>query len=387
MNLARGLAWGGVGLLTCAVTMTQAAEPTPAAVNAGSVYLRAAAMLPDLTADEELLLRELTPGGPRQTEVNQLRRKCQTALQELEEGSRLAECDFGANTPAAGPEASSPHLVDVRRLLWVATWDARHALAEQQYGAGRERALAVLRMGRHVSQVAGAGYATVLTGYTIEQRVIELLAEFAPRLPPDTRRAILAGLDAAPRRQPMIAALRAEREATTRWMRECLAQNPDVWESIVLGLINGEPAEVAQRLRSRPLTRQRLAAQVDAFDAACAQLIAAMAAPWPRREAAVRQAEVEALESVRPLGVFLQPALSMVQFEALIEIHERMLRAGLAHLDANAAAFAEQVDPVTGQPFELRTRDDGFELHTTTIGIDDRPIALGFGVLLRPEKD
>lgn len=388
MNLARGLAWSAVGMLTWGAVAVSAAEPAPATTNAALVYWQALALLPEFTDAEQRLLEESPTGDDHRAEVEQLLGKCQHALRLLDRGARLAECDFGVDAEADGPHTLLPHLTQLRQLARVALADARHALAQQRYGPGVERTLATLRLARHVGQGTDDGFIALLVSRAMEQRVVELLAEFAPRLPPEARQALRAGLDAAPRRQPLLDALRAERRMFVGWMRRELTADPEAWRRTLDGFVADAPAAQAESLREQPPTPAQLAAQIDALDAAYAQLIAALGAPLAEREAAIRQVLAKAQAPGQPLVAVIVPQLSNIQrVDIGGEIRERMLRAGLARLDADAAAFAEQVDPVTGQPFELRARDDGFELHTTTIGIDDRPIALGFGVLLRAEKD
>jgi len=202
-------------MVVCGLQTTSAwADSTDIGVNAALRYWQAFAVMPELTKEQETLVRtwkviDLDKKSGSVVKSSGL------ALRLLQQGAAMGACDWSVDWEN-GVSAVLPHLGKARRLARLAMLRARHCLAEGKKGQAVSDALACIALARHVG--TGGAMVQTLVCWAIENDAVGFLAEKLGDMDRASLRELKRLLAKLPKEVTFSDAMRGERRFVADWL-------------------------------------------------------------------------------------------------------------------------------------------------------------------------
>jgi hypothetical protein len=355
----------------------RADAPPGLGANAALTYWQAFAALPKLTDAEQKQLNVGCLTVPLDAHAREVVDRAAYALRMMHRGAALPRCDWGIGWEEEGIGVRLTHAAGARALSALACLRARLRFEEGKNAEAVDDIVAGMTLGRHVGR--DGVYVMLLTGYAIEQHMMEALALYLPQLDAGTVKGLKARLDALPPGGNPATALRFEEKWALNWFISKIKEAKD--KESLLALLSrfwgtpekgrafleecGGTAEgvlkVAEETRQcYALTTKKLSLPLDQFEK-----------EWAREESKL---------AGDPVFKLLFPAVDKVRrAQARIDVRRALLAAALAIRLDGRDALKRRPDPVIGGPFEYVPFEGGFELRSKLEQQDGKPVALTVG--------
>jgi hypothetical protein len=361
-----------------------AEAPSGLAANAALKYWQAFAQLPKFTDAEQTKLVSDSLTMPLDAHTKEIVAKSEYAFKMMHYGAALPDCAWGYGWEEDGVEIRLPNCIAARTLAALACLRARLLFDEGRNAEAIDDIIATLTMARHCT--LDCSLIAVLVGYTIEQRLGELIAIHLPNLNADAIKKLKTRLEAVPAgSSPSVSMLQSEQK-TLDWFVRKVKETKD--EASLLAFLklfdmfeanNPNPGEKARTFlkecggtadgilqfaaQSRPsydVLAKKLMLPLDQFD----------------REF---KAESEKQAS-NPVYKIFFPALEKVRrAQAQADVRHALLWAAIAVQLDGREALKDHPDPVIGGLFEYVGFEHGFELRSKFKGKDGKPLVLTVG--------
>lgn len=361
----------------------QGVEPRPDLnANAALKYWRGFANLPKLDKDEqEKITQEAAtmPLTPRVKEVVQL---ADWALHELYSGAAVPDCAWGI-TWEDGIGARLPEQQPGRLLAATACLRARLRFEEGHNAAAVDDLIAALTLARHLS--LDGSLIGVLTHIAVENRALETLATYLPKLKAADLKVLLARLDRLPAGSNSAYALvRGEEKGFLDWFEKKVRSFKDREQLVTfLDALLENPGAKNKSEKGKALLEacggnaEGILKQCEEARPFYATFAKKLALP-PDEFAKEFAAERKRMEK-NPVFTLFVPALDKVRpAEARLEVRQAMCRAAIAVLLDGEGVLKKHPEPYADSPFEYGPFAGGFELKAT-LKVKDKPWVLTVG--------
>lgn len=360
-------------LLPSAASAEASAEP---GANAGLKYWQAFAQLPRITEAEQQKLNAEYLTMPLDANAREIATKGEYALRMLQRGAALKRCDWGVSYEEDGIEVLLPHVQAARTLSSLAGLRARMRFEEGRRADALDDVLAAMALGRHVSR--DGSLIAVLVGYSIENRMGDVLALYLPKLDPATIEGLKKRLAALPAfATPSSALLQCEKATLDWFIRIVKAAKDKEGLLAMLGPLNGESKDAPEQRREKGI----------AFLKACggsadgivqfaektrpSYTLMAKNLDLPIGQFADEFERERKRQAGNPVFQLFFPALDKMRWsQARMEVRRALLEAALAVQLEGRDALKTHTDPVASSPFEYTAFQGGFELRSPLL-VDD----------------
>jgi hypothetical protein len=365
-----------VGLALGAPAFAQAPK---ADGNAAMKYWQAFGLMPNLTPEQEKLLRD-GDKAPLDAAAGKLIEQSKNSLDYLHRGARLTRCDWALDY-RDGIGLLLPHAAKARTLAQLAALRARHEFEHGDAKAGLADVLAMFTLARHVENEPVM--ILQLVGYAIEGMAVQAAA---PHLPASKAALadVAAALDRLPASPTVADMLKRENESFLGWtIRELKAAEkarPGSWAVLWKELIadpaeGGEPgAEALKAVRSYDAAVKLSEGLIPMYDEL------AKLSELPPKEFDAKYPEfVKKAQAANPLARAVLPAVDKVTAaKRRTDARLALLKAAIAVVRGGPDALKDRKDPFGAGPFGYRATDGGFEL-TSKLTYKDQPVTLAVG--------
>jgi len=373
-------------LLTVSFPLAFAHADTPEglAANAALKYWQAFATMPKLSDAEQNQLADAL-NKPLDARVKETVAQTEYSLQMMHDGAALPRCEWGM-AEEQGLYLRLPNGAAARVLCNLACLRARLRIEEGKQKEAVDDLLAAVIMGRHAS-FAGTNI-MLLTGYALEHRVYETLAQQLPKLDAKTIRYIKERMAALPAGMTPAAAMQSEEKLFLDWFIRTVKQTKDK-DSLVallapLFLSEGKPQAGELEKKAREFletaggTADGVLKHADETRAAYKLIAEKLALPLAEFEKVFEQESAK--QSGNPVYKVFFPAMANVRRAiARVEVRRALLMAALDIQLEGQGTLKNHVDPVMGGPFEYAPFEGGYELRSKLKSRDDKPVALTVG--------
>jgi hypothetical protein len=357
-------------------------EPPDPGANAALEYWQAFATLPAFPDDVQNRLNAECLTMPLNGQARDMVAKADYALDKMRRGAALRDCDWGIDC-GEGIYVRLPQGPAARVLSALACLRARIRFEEGRNAEALDDIVAAMTLGRHLSREGGL--IVVLLGYQVEQRMIDVLAAYLPKLDAGTVKALKTRLDALPPYTSQAAMLRECEEKTLDWfirkVKEAKGREGLLDLLGFVGASEGEgrdPAGVARAFLDQcGGTAEgviRLAEEVRP----CYELMAKKI-ELPPDQFEKEFARESTKRSGNPVFKVFFPALPKCRrAQARVDVRRALLSAAFDAQAAGRDALKDHPDPIAGGPLEYTAFAGGFELRSR-YKPDDQPLTLTVG--------
>jgi hypothetical protein len=356
MRYVVAICFTGIAVFSVSVLAQTPGTPSDLASNAALQYWQAFAQMPTLDKEQEKLLAEWWT-APFDERTRSLIAASQNSLMYLRRAAKLKRCDWGLDYND-GMSLLLPHLAKARTLAQLTALHARHEFEQGHWNAGREDAIAMMALARHVG--GEPIMISNLVGYLIEDMTIDLVAPYVTDFKAPYRQAV-ATFESLPRRATLGRTISTEKEFMAKWMIRKLreAEKAGNWRELWKGMLDGsDKSDKARQIDSLDELVQRLEELMPVYD----QLAGLVELPVGQFEHKYSAFKEEASDA-NPLTGLLLPAVDKVLAKKhRTEARMAMLLASIAVAEAGTEKLKDIRDPFGDGPFEYRRLDEGFEL-------------------------
>jgi hypothetical protein len=339
-----------------------AEAPAERGANAALAYWRAFATLPRLTEAAQKKLNAECLTMPLDAHARDVVQQAAYSLRLLHHGAARSRCDWGIAWEDEGIEVRLPHNDAARLLCSLACLRARVRFENGQSAAALDDVVAGMTLARHVGH--DGVFVMTLTGYAIEHRMSEAVAQYLPRLDAATIKDLKKRLDALPPPPRTAAALQLEEKWALSWFARKVKQANDK-DSLLAFLSQGAdtPEKGRALLQACGGTAEGVLEWTEKARPSYARMARQMELPLdPFARAWDREASQQA---GNPVFALLFPAVEKVRWaQARAEVRRALLAAALAVAAEGRDALKDHLDPVAGGRFEYAAFAGGFELRS-----------------------
>jgi hypothetical protein len=364
-----------LSLLAPAAGVAQESIKSKLAENAALQYWLAFSQLPALDKDAENLTTQWKSAKMDDPAVTRLLGDSRMTLMFLGRATKLSRCDWGLDYND-GVSLLMPHLSRSRDAARLAALDARRAFERHDWHAGWNDVLAVMALGRNVS--SDPIMIGLLVGSNLESMAIDAVAPYVmdARVTYSQAAADLARLPKAP---PFTQTLATEKRYMAHWiiakLREDEARQAGAWKEFWKSLFTGteqehNPPEAASAAEAIKMVEGVL----PLYD----ELAGFLAMPQAQFDAEY-PAFKKKTKANQKLASLLLPAIDKVREKQQgTEVRRAMLLTAIAVAESGPDVVRQSKDPVTGEPFQYRRLERGFEL-LSNLQFDGQPVTVTFG--------
>jgi hypothetical protein len=368
-----------VGVALCAPAAGQAPDAkSDAAGNAAMKYWQAFGLLPNLTMEQEKIVREWDK-APLDAAALKLIEQARNSLQYLHRAARLPRCDWALDYED-GISLLIPHLSKARTLAQLAALRARHEFAQGPPKAGWDDVMALFRLARHVE--TDPLMIDQLVGFAIEGMAIQAAAPYLP----DAKTGLpelAATLDRLPAGPTFAQMLQVEKRTSADWLvRELRAAEKnkagswqDVWKELL-----GGPSEAGAPAPKVPAakTLDEAVKMLEDLPPLYEEVAKLTELPWA--EFNPRYATfIEKARAANPAAAAFLPAMNhVVAAKRRADARFALFRAAVAVVQGGPDKVKDHKDPFGDGPFDYTATDGGFELKSKLI-FRDQPVTLTVG--------
>jgi hypothetical protein len=364
-----------LGVLAPAAGVAQDSAKSKLAENAALQYWLAFSQLPALDKDAENLTTQWKSAKMDDPAVARLLGDSRTTLMFLGRATKLSRCDWGLDYND-GVSLLMPHLSRSRDAARLAALDARRAFERHDWQAGWNDALAIIALGRNVS--SDPIMIGLVVGSNLESMAIDAVAPYVLDARVSYAQAA-ADLDRMPKVPPFTQTLATEKRYMAHWiiakLREEEARQPGAWKDFWKSLFTGtEQEQSPPEAASAAEAIQMVEGVLPLYD----ELARFLAMPQAQFDAEY-PAFKKKTKAEHKLASLLLPAIDKVrEKQQSTEVRRAMLLTAIAVAESGADVVRQSKDPVTGEVFQLRRLDRGFELKSS-LQFDSQPVTLTFG--------
>jgi hypothetical protein len=350
-----------VALLGHRLGLASAENDSDLAANAALKYWQAFAQLPPMTDPEKTKLAAECATMPLAVHARELVTRSAYALRMLHYGAALRRCDWGIGNEE-GINTLLPHASGARVLSALACLRARLRFEEGHNAEAVDDLVAAFTLGRHASTL-GLNI-VLLVGHGIEQRVIETLAPYLPRLSAAALNDLQARLKALPPGETAATALLVEEKFDVDWLARILKGMKDQASlRAFASQIYDKPEKSRAFLEECGGTAEGMLRFVEEMRAS--YLALAKKLDLPLDQFAVELEREERRQAGNPVFKALFPAEGRMRwFQARACVRRALLFAAIAVQLHGAEALKSHPDPVAGGSFEYTAFPGGFELRS-----------------------
>jgi len=357
-------------------------------INPALKYYLAFTMAPDLPpADRDFLFNTDWRGQKLPDRFGELvGRYDQEFVMVREAAQATVPCDWGIDW-SKGPGTLLPHLARAKAVAVAARLRAMWDLQQGKQAEARDDLLAAFVMGRNTSR--DGSLISVLVQIAMENIVCSTVAENYYRFSPETLKQLADGMDGAPARGTMAAAMAFEKSCFHGWLLNRILQmqkeNPGddakVMEMVrqVFDYEGGdsgqkEPSPWPKILAASGGTSEGVIKLLRDMETYYDRITAIMSVPVSNYEDQIKQFDAEVQSSPNPLVSLLLPALEKARAkEFVIQANLAMVRAAVEYKLQGDAGLQSVTDPCGAGPFALERFvfegvDRGFELKSAYAG-------------------
>jgi len=351
--------------------------------NAALKYWQAFATLPTFNdAENKKLAEALT------TPLDDLARKILTdadySLRMMHIGATQPRCDWGVGHEE-GIFTRLPQGNAARVLASLACLRARMRIEAGQSALAIDDIVSGITLGRHCS-LTGTNIMLVL-GYSIEHRMIDVLAlqllKLDPKLIPDLK----SRLAALPAGMTLAEATASEERSFLDWFIRTVKKATDK-ESLLAALAfvdmepEGKPRASGEKSRAFVEecggTLEGVLRNAEETRASYRKVAHMLSLPLDQFD---KEFEIEAKKQAgNPVfKVFFPAMVNVRRANARMDVRRALLSTALAVRQDGLDALKNHADPVVGGPFDYAPFDGGFELRSKFMESDDKPATLTVG--------
>ncbi len=297
-----------------------------------------------------------------------------------------APCDWGIDW-SKGPGTLLPHLARAKAVAQAARLRCMWDLQQGKQAEARDDLLAAFAMGRNTSR--DGSLISVLVQIAMESIVCSTVAENYYRFSPETLKQLAEGMDAAPARGTMAAAMAFEKSCFHGWLLnrilELQKENPGndakAMEMVrsVFDYEGGdsgqkEPSPWPKILAASGGTSEGVVKLLRDMETFYDRITAIMSVPVSSYEEQIKQFDADVQSSPNPLVAALLPALEKARTkEFTVQAALAMVRAAVEYKLHGDAGLQSVTDPCGTGPFGFQRFvfegvDRGFELKSAYDG-------------------
>jgi hypothetical protein len=366
----------------CLTTTLFLAPPESEGANAALKYWQAFATLPSYTAEEHRML-EKSQTLPLDAHAKHMVTEAEYAVRMMHRGAALRHCDWGIGYEE-GMEHRFPHAEAVRVFSSLVCLRARLLFEERKSNEAIDDIIAVLTLGRHLSQ--DGSLISILVCYRNERRMAETIAYYLPQLEAKKITDLRKRLDALPPCASPATSIEKFEVKGLDWFvgKVKEAKDPQSLLAVLSLTLDLSGAEAHAFLKECGGTKEGVL-QTAAEARPCFALLA------KKLELPLDQFQKEwAGQEKKRAGnlVFkrLFPAFAQMRWrQAQADVRRALLSAAFAVQLEERDALEKHPDPVVGGRFGYTAWVGGFELRSEVKGRpvpdaeDDQPVSLTVG--------
>ncbi len=347
--------------------LTDRGEPSqPRGVNGTNLYLKASALLKQLSEAERKMIKEPREEVP-EAEAKALFEKLKPVLALIHEAARADYYDWGLGEFSF--DKRQPQYTIIVELARAALWSAAYRFSDDPAGAIEDLA-ARRQIPRSETHLLIGG----LVVSTIESGALDVIRENAVHLDASTLERARTFLDQSTLNQDASRAFAGEAALLDQFLNKLVAMSPEERLKYARSLWGADLGAAAEKAL---LDNERLADEASFIKRFNAQMAEAMTYPDAQFNAWKSQF-TERLGDY-PFAAKSVPAVAGVRDSfRRVQVEREMLAAGLAILSEGPAAAARARDPGTGNPFSYTTTAAAFELRSPTLDKKGKPISMRF---------
>jgi hypothetical protein len=353
--------------------------------NAALKYWQAIASLPKLKEADIQKFNEQNILKPLDEHETEILSKAEYALKLMKQGAALKRCDWGIPYED-GLDVLLPHMDGARMLTSLACLRARFLFGAGSNEAAIDDLVAALALARHVSQ--GGILIETVFGYNLENKAIEPLLPYLPRLDAKLIKDLKTRLDALPAVGNPAKAMANEELSGLSWFVREVKKTKNKEDLVVLVT----PLFAVEHEGKRRDFAEKARAFVEECGGAKEGVLKLAEEVHPSYELMAKKLDLPLDEFQRafdqeskrqeknPVFKVFFPAMAKVrQAKARADVRRALLAAALDVQLSGQDAVKNHTDPVVGGPFEYAPFDGGFELRSKLKGQNDKPLTLTAG--------
>jgi hypothetical protein len=369
--------------ILCAVVLLTAgavsAQQQRRACDGAVEYWQAFALLPQMDDAQQKIIANVNT-APLDPAAQKLIENSANALTQLHRGAACDACDWNLHKED-GYAMLLPHLAKGRELARLAYLRARQRIAQRQFGPAAQDVCDALVLARRLG--ADAVVIAMLVEDNVEQTGVDAVGPHLKQLDGNALSVLSDRLAKLPPGASLLDSVRVERQIGVEALIANLNAAPagDDWrqrltESMGIGGPENPEGEAQAQLKSVNSPRQ-LAERLVQLRPLYQQLPDAL--KLPQEQAHARLDEIHKQAQGIPLGAFVLSDYSRVYDKhQAAQSRLAMLRAAVAVVQHGQEQLKNFPDPSTGQPFDYRASDNGFELQSK-LTVEGKPVTLTVG--------
>jgi len=342
-------------------------DSIPAGVNGTNLYLKASALLKQLSESERKMIKQ-----PREevseAEAKALFEKLKPILALIHEAVGADYYDWGLGKLSY--DTTLPQYRIIMELAQAALWSAAYRFAEDPAGALEDLAARaqIPRSETHKVLIGG------LIASSMEKSALEVIRENAVYLNASTLARARTLLAESTFDQDARGSFAGEAAFSDSISSKITAMSPDERLKWVRSSVDAALQPAVEKIFLDP---ERLADEIRFIKSFNAKM--AEAVTWTDAQFEAWSSQFTAGLGDYPFAAMLLTSVYGVR-DAIrqVQVEREMLGAGLAILSEGPAAAALARDPGTGKPFSYMTTSAGFELRSPTLDKNGRPIFMRF---------
>ena len=363
----QGAAAAGGELVDASPALTDRGEPSqPRGVNGTNLYLKASALLKQLSEAERKMIKEPREEVP-EAETKALFEKLKPVLALIHEAAGADYYDWGLGEFSF--DKRQPQYTIILELARAALWSSAYRFSEDPAGAIEDLAARRQIPSSETNVLIGG-----LVVSTIESGALEVIRENARHLDASTLERARTFLAESTLNQDVSRAFAGEAALMDPVFNTLSAMSPEERLKYARSLWGTDLGPAAEKVLLDPERLGDEASFIKKIDAQMAEAVT-----WPDGQFNAWKSQVTERLGDYPFAAKAFPAVTGVRDSIRrVQVEREMLAAGLAILSAGPAAAARARDPGTGNPFSYTTSATGFELRSPTLDKKGKPISMRF---------
>jgi hypothetical protein len=354
----------------------QAPDPKPdTSGNAAIQYWQAFALMPTLDKDDEKLLENWNTVPLDDPQVKKLLEGSQASLMFLQRGAAMKSCDWGLKYDD-GMGMLMPHMSRARDLARLAALRGRNEYERGSWKIGRNDAMAIVTLGRHVGQepvLIGR-----LVGILIEDVAIDLVAPYVIEHKAPYPQAV-AMFEALPSAASLSQTIFIEKKYMCQWAIDKLKEEEkrkkgaglELWKKFLEG---APDAEALLKIDNLDEVLKQIETMLPVYD----ELAGIVALPKAEFDARYPKFREQAKAANPVVGVLLPAMDKLLDKDNRHKARFALLFAAIAVAQDGPEKLKEIKDPYGDGPFEYKALDKGFELKSKLM-FEGEPVKLVAG--------
>ena len=349
----------------------------PLAKNAALAYWQAFVLLPKLEGKLMAARDEALKGGPVDAELAKMVDAQDGAFDQFHRGAKMSECVWGLDVEA-GVEMQLPHLSRAREMAKFACLRARIRWEQDRPSDAVDDVTATMAMARDCGR--DGLVISLLVQYAIEEMAIQVASRQLTSLPADDLATLSRRLDALRESKTMGDAMRTEKALLLEWFIRQMSK-PEGKQKIfelIQGSNDANIAAAVQKYSDEELIAGlvELRPIYDRFTRIMSSL-----SPDELDDTVMKlKTEFDLSPAGEGFADVLLPAIGSIRrAEVSHQTRLVMLKAAIAVVQDGKTALARNDLQHGSGPFSYTKLEGGFELRSSVVGRDGKPLTLVVG--------